>query len=126
MQVYGNDVLSAGHYLAGHLIAKAYDALQDVFLLLDILLCCQLKGLPQFIYAEGVITLLHYLLGYHARPEQQRADGPEELPDEQYAIHHSATEVQGTDARIYLWHYLAKEQQKKGQQHRCDEEMHPV
>ena len=126
MQVYGYDILTAGHNLACHLVAKAYDTLQYVLFFLNVFLCRQFKRLSQLVHAEGVVALLHYLLGYHARPEQQRADGPEELAHEQDAIDHPAAEVQGIDARIDLRHYLAKEQQEECEQHRGYEELQPV
>ena len=118
-------ILPRGHHLLGRLIAKAYDALQHALLLLDVLLVGQLKGLLQVVNAQHAVFLLHHFLRQTSRRHDNAGKGIKQTAEEHDATHGHPAELKRTLPGIDLWHYLAKEQQEEGQQHRNAQELQP-
>ena len=70
-----DNILTTRHHLLGSLVSEAHDALQHIFLFLQLVLVGQFERLFQIIDAEHVALLLHHLRSPDAGTDQDRGYG---------------------------------------------------
>ena len=126
LEIKINHILATGHDFLSRLVAKTDNTLQHTLFILDILLIREFERLFEIIDTQNVILLLYHLACQDARLHQNGLEGPEQTTEETDVTYHRATEAQRLLTSVYLWHNLAKEQDKESENDGNAQEFNPI
>ena len=121
-----NNVHSAGHHLACHLAAEAYDTLQHAAFLGNVLLVGEFHSLLQIVHREALRLRMDKSLGDDLAAYQDVAERRAELHEHGECRSCKAAEGERTLVAVYLGHHFAKEQKQEGEDYRKAEELEPA